>query len=165
MTERTLVLLRHAKAERPAGTADIDRSLTARGHADAAAVGAWLARRELLPDDVICSPAKRTRQTWHGVALALGGSGPEVRYEPIVYGGTARDLLDLIRRTPDGSVTVLVIGHNPTISDLSGLLDPAAARDSDGLRTSGLAVHRFDGSWTDCERGKAALAATHTARG
>jgi phosphohistidine phosphatase len=165
MTERTLVLLRHAKAERPAGTADIDRSLTARGHADAAAVGAWLARRELLPDDVICSPAKRTRQTWHGVALALGGSGPEVRYEPIVYGGTARDLLDLIRRTPDGSVTVLVIGHNPTISDLSGLLDPAAARDSDGLRTSGLAVHRFDGSWTDCERGKAPLAATHTARG
>lgn len=165
MTERTLVLLRHAKAERPAGTADIDRSLTSRGHADAAAVGVWLARRGIEPAEVICSPAKRTRQTWHGVAVALGGSGPEVRYEPIVYGGTARDVLNLIRRVADASTTVLVIGHNPTISDLSGLLDPAAARDSDGLRTSGIAVHRFDGAWADCEPGKAPLAATHTARG
>jgi phosphohistidine phosphatase len=165
MTERTLVLLRHAKAERPAGTPDIDRPLTARGHADAAAVGAWLHRRGLLPDEVICSPAKRTRQTWHGVALALGGSGPEVRYEPMVYGGTARDLLDLIRGAADGATVVLVIGHNPTISDLSGLLDSDAARDSDGLRTSGLAVHRFEGAWADVEPGKVALAATHTARG
>jgi phosphohistidine phosphatase len=164
MTERTLVLLRHAKAERPTGTADIDRPLTARGHADAAAVGAWLAHRDLLPDDVICSPAKRTRQTWHGVALALG-SEPEVRYEPAAYGGTARDLLELVRGAAGGATTVLVIGHNPAISDLSGLLDPAAASDSDGLRTSGLAVHRFEGAWADCEPGKAALTAAHTARG
>lgn len=165
MTERTLVLLRHAKAERPAGTADVDRPLTARGHADAAAAGAWLAHHSLLPGEVICSPAKRTRQTWHGVALALGGPAPEVRYEPLMYGGTARELLTLIRSTAEGTDTVLVIGHNPTISDLSGLLDPAAALDSDGLRTSGLAVHRFDSSWADIEPGKAALADTHTARG
>jgi len=165
MTERTLVLLRHAKAERPARTPDIDRPLTARGHADAGAVGAWLAHRGLLPAEVICSPSKRTRQTWHGVALALGGSGSEVRYEPMVYGGTARDLLDLIQGAADGADSVLVIGHNPTVSDLSGLLDPDATRDSDGLRTSGLAVHRFDGTWADCEPGKAALEVTHTARG
>jgi len=165
MTERTLVLLRHAKAERPAGTSDLARPLTARGHADAAAVGAWLAHRGLLPAEVICSPSKRTRQTWHGVALALGGAGPEVRYEPTVYAGTARELLDLIRAAPDGAATVLLIGHNPTISDLSGLLDPEAARDSDGLRTSGIAVHHFDGSWADCDPGKVALEATHTARG
>lgn len=165
MTERTLVLLRHAKAERPAGIADIDRPLTPRGHADAAAVGVWLAGREIQPAEVICSPAKRTRQTWHGVALALGGSGPQVRYEPMVYGGRARDLLNLIQGAADASATVLVIGHNPTISDLSGLLDPDAARDSDGLRTSGIAVHRFDGAWADCQPGKVPLAATHTARG
>ncbi|MFC0530350.1 SixA phosphatase family protein [Phytohabitans kaempferiae] len=165
MTERTIVLLRHAKAERPAGTADIDRPLTARGHADAAAVGAWLARRELLPAEVICSPAKRTRQTWHGVAVGLRGSGPEVRYEPMVYGGVASDLLDLIRATADGSAAVLVIGHNPTISDLSGLLDPTAARDSDGLRTSGIAVHTFEGAWADCMPGKVPLAEIYTARG
>lgn len=165
MTERTLVLLRHAKAERPAGTADVDRPLTARGHADAAAAGAWLTHRGLLPAEIICSPSKRTRQTWHGVALALGGSGPDVRYEPAAYGGYPSDLLELIRGAAGGAETVLVIGHNPTISDLSGLLDPAAARDSDGLRTSGLAVHRFEGAWADIEVGKATLVDTHTARG
>ncbi|BCB80511.1 histidine phosphatase family protein [Phytohabitans flavus] len=164
MTERTLVLLRHAKAERPVGTPDIDRPLTARGHGDAAAAGAWLARRDLLPAEVICSPSKRTRQTWHGLALALG-SGPEVRYEPMAYGGTASELLDLIRGAAEGAEIVLVVGHNPTISELSVLLDPAAVRDSDGLRTSGLAVHRFEGTWADCEPGKASLAITHTARG
>lgn len=165
MTERTLVLLRHAKAERPAGTADLDRPLTARGHADAGAAGLWLARHDLLPAEVICSPAKRTRQTWHGVAPALGGRAPEVRYEALMYGGTASELLDLIRGAGEGADTVLVIGHNPTISDLSGLLDPTAVRDSDGLRTSGLAVHRFEGAWADIEPGKAALTDSHTARG
>ena len=66
MSERTLVILRHAKAERPAELADADRPLTQRGHADAAAAGAWLAARGYRPDLVLCSPAKRTRQTWPG---------------------------------------------------------------------------------------------------
>ncbi|GAA4677371.1 SixA phosphatase family protein [Phytohabitans rumicis] len=165
MTERTLVLLRHAKAERPAGIADIDRPLTARGHADAAAAGAWLHRHEIAPDSVICSPSKRTRQTWHGVALALGGSGPAVSYEPGVYDGGGRDLLELVQGVPDSVRTVLLIGHNPSVSDLSALLDPGTSLDSDGLRTSGIAVHRFAGSWSSCKPGTAAMDSTHTARG
>lgn len=165
MTERTLVLLRHSKADRPARTADIDRPLTARGHADAAAAGAWLHRRRLLPDVVICSPAKRTRQTWHGVALALGECAPTVSYEALLYDGGPAELLDAIRSTPEDAATVLVIGHNPAISDLSQLLDPTAAIDSDGLRTSGLAVHRIEVPWTSCGPGTAPLTTTHTARG
>jgi phosphohistidine phosphatase len=165
MTERTLVLLRHAKAERPAGIADIDRPLTARGHADAAAAGAWLFRRRVLPDEVVCSPSKRTRQTWHGVALALGTPGPAVRYDAIAYDGSPRDLLELVRDAAKGSGTVLLVGHNPSVSELSALLDPGAARDSDGLRTSGIAVHRFEGKWSECAPGAVPLTATHTARG
>lgn len=165
MTERTIVLLRHAKADRPVRTADVDRPLTARGHADANAAGAWLARRQLLPDLVICSPSKRTRQTWHSVAVALGEASPTVQYEGRVYDGRAGDLLDLIRAADDGVSTVLVIGHNPTVSQLSELLDPGAETDSDGLRTSGLAVHRFEGSWAECGPGTAPLTGSHTARG
>ena len=44
------MLLRHAKADNPPAVADIDRPLTARGHADAAAAGAWLAHRGYVPD-------------------------------------------------------------------------------------------------------------------
>lgn len=164
MTSRTLVLLRHAKAERSGGTTDADRPLTDRGHADAGAAGAWLTTKGYLPDLVICSPAKRTRQTWHGVALALP-SAPNVRYEKQVYSGAARDLLALVTAVPDEFGTVLLIGHNPSVSQLSALLDPAGeGRDSDGLRTCGLAVHEVSGSWAECGTRPASLVAVRTAR-
>jgi phosphohistidine phosphatase len=88
-----------------------------------------------------------------------------VRYEQRAYDGTAQDLLDLVRQANDGTRTVLLIGHNPSVSDLSALLDPAAGDgDSDGLRTGGVAVHTVTGSWAQCEPRLAPLAATHTAR-
>jgi phosphohistidine phosphatase len=162
MTPRTLVLLRHAKAEHPPMTADMDRSLSARGHADAAAAGAWLASQGLVPDLVLCSPTRRTRETWHAVELTLDGS-PTVVYDPRLYEGGASEMIEAIRDVEQATRTVLVIGHNPTISMVSGVLDPANDVD-DGLRTSGLAVHRLAGSWSECGRGEAPLTATHTAR-
>lgn len=165
MTERTLVLLRHAKADRPPRTADVDRPLTARGHADAAAAGAWFLRRQIRPDVVLCSPAKRTRQTWHGIALALGDCEPRVGYESRLYHGGPRELLKAVQGVPESTSTVLLIGHNPAISQVSGLLDSAADLDSDGLRTCGIAVHRVAGAWASCGPGAAPLTTTHTARG
>jgi phosphohistidine phosphatase len=163
MTERRLVLLRHAKAERPAGLADADRPLTDRGHADAGSAGAWLSTHGYLPDLVICSPAKRTRQTWHGIAVALA-EPPAVHYEREAYAGGPEDLLSVVQAVPDEVQTVLVIGHNPAVSDLSALLDPSGAGDSDGLRTCGLAVHDIPGTWAECGVAAAPLAAVHTAR-
>lgn len=166
MRERTLVLLRHSKADRPSGVADIDRPLTARGHADAAAAGVWLAHHGHRPDLVICSPSKRTRQTWHGVSVALAeGPAPKVRYDEVVYDGDAAELLKLTRTAGDKVRTVLMIGHNPSISWLSALLDPSAGGDSDGLRTSGLAVHRLTGKWSELRAGDTKVTGTHTARG
>jgi phosphohistidine phosphatase len=161
VTTRTLVLLRHAKADNPPAVADIDRPLTARGHADAAAAGAWLSHRGFLPDLVVCSPARRTRETWHGVALALPAT-PEVRYDDEVYAASVRGLLELVTAVEDDRATVLLVGHNPGMSQLSMLLDDSA--DSEGLRTAGAAVHRFDGHWLECGEGTATLVASHTAR-
>ncbi|MEH0938452.1 SixA phosphatase family protein [Micromonospora psammae] len=171
--ERTLVLLRHAKAE-PGGSApDTDRRLTARGHADAAAAGAWLARHVLLPDVVICSAARRTRQTWHGVALGMTGSPPEggpagpvpvVRFEATAYEAQPEELLGLLRAVDPAVGTVLLVAHNPGISLLSALLDPERA-DPDGLRTTELAVHRFRAPWPELTPGAARLTTRHTARG
>src|SRR4051812_38004525 len=150
MTDRTLVLLRHAKAAHPEGVADLDRSLTPRGHADAAAAGAWLASTRLIPQVVMCSPARRTRETWHGLALALGSdaTGITVVYAPTVYeSGGAEPLLEVVAATDPAVTSVLLIGHNPTISMLSSLLDPSAP--DDGLRTCGIAVHAVPGLWRD----------------
>ncbi|GAA1797970.1 hypothetical protein GCM10009682_19600 [Luedemannella flava] len=160
MTIRTLAILRHAKADNPPGVADLDRPLTPRGHADATAAGAWLAAKAILPDLVICSPARRTRETWHGVALGLSAA-PVVIYERAVYTGDVDDLLGLVTEIDDTMPTVLLIGHNPTVSQLSAQLDPAHA-DDDGLRTCGLAVHTSDALWSSWS--EAALVGSHTAR-
>jgi phosphohistidine phosphatase len=166
MTTRTLVILRHAKTDRSDTLADLDRPLTERGHADAGAAGAWLAARGYRPDLVVCSPARRTRQTWHGVAVALEQKdAPEVRYEPGLYGaGGPDDVLELLRTLPDEVSTVLLVGHNPTLSQLSVALDPAGQRDSDGLSTCGLAVHEVAGPWSELVPGASKLVAAHTAR-
>ncbi len=146
--DRTLVLLRHAKADRPNGVADVDRPLTERGHADAAAAGAWLVHHGYLPELVLCSPSRRTRQTWHSVAVALA-SAPHVRYERAIYDGSAQDMLALLQSL-DEERLVMVVGHNPTISQLCELLDPSSF-DSDGLRTAGVAVHRGAVEWAKLE--------------
>ncbi|MFG1675238.1 SixA phosphatase family protein [Micromonospora sp. NPDC049282] len=168
--QRTLVLLRHAKAEQPREALDAERPLTVRGHADAAAAGAWLARHELLPDVVLCSPARRTRQTWHGVAMGMtgspaeggpAGSTPAVRYEPTAYEAHPDELLELVRTVDPAAGTVLLIAHNPGISLLSALLDPERA-DPDGLRTTDIVVHRPVSAWPALTH--APLATRHTAR-
>ena len=173
MTEkRPLVLLRHAKAETPGDRLDFERRLTEKGEADADAAGSWLADEGLAPSLVICSPAARTRQTWHGVAVALAQAAPsapapEVHYENGLYEGGRTEVVDLLRRVPDDVSTVLVVGHNPTMSDVSVLLRPDAAADADfeGLKTCGLAVHRTAGLWSETEPGSMELGLRHTARG
>ncbi|MFJ6196818.1 SixA phosphatase family protein [Micromonospora sp. NPDC092111] len=170
---RTLVLLRHAKAEQPGTGPDVERRLTARGHADASAAGAWLARHGLLPDVVLCSAARRTRQTWHDVALGMTGSPPEggptgttpvVRYAVAAYEAHPDDLLDLVRTVEPEAGTVLLVAHNPGISLLSTLLDPERA-DRDGLRTTDLVVHRAATPWADLAPDGAPITNRHTARG
>jgi len=162
MTERVLVLLRHAKAEHPAGVADSDRRLTPRGHADAAAAGAWLAGQGLLPDLVLCSPSRRPRETWHCVQLALG-SQTEPVFDPRLYDGAVTELLGLLSEQPADRNTAVVIGHNPTLSMLSALLDPGGGP-PDGLRTCGLAVHHVVGEWPNAGAGRAELVDVQTAR-
>lgn len=165
---RALILLRHAKAEREMGVADLDRPLTARGRADALAAGAWLARQGLRPDQVLCSPSRRTRQTWDGVRAGIAPQETDepaaVRDEPAIYHGTAGELLRLLRQVDPGEAdTLLLIGHNPTISELSHLLAPEGGT-AEGMRTGGIVVHGLGGGWAELRPGAAPVALRHTAR-
>lgn len=165
MADRTLVLLRHAKAEQPTATADLDRPLTVRGYDDAATAGAWLLAHRLVPDLVICSPARRTRQTWHAAATALGAgaTGITAVYEPRVYAAqSARELIEVIAATDAEVERLLMIGHNPTLSTLSALLNRGES--AEALRPAGIAVHAVDGAWLDIDAGCAPLVRSHTAR-
>jgi phosphohistidine phosphatase len=154
--------MRHAKAVAADAHGDVNRALTDRGRADATVAGPWLTARGFVPDLVLCSAARRARQTWQSVAPGLPGE-PTVRYDRALYSALPGDMLQALHGLDDPVRTVLLIGHNPALSHLSLVLDPADA-DPDGLRTSGIAVHSGPGAWSAWEPGCAPLAASFTAR-
>ena len=120
----TLYLLRHAKAEKAVKHAwdpanDRNRPLSAGGIADAAAVGRWFRVHGLIPGVALVSPAKRTLQTWQIAAQALGATLP-IRLEAGLYEASVADLLRLIRALPAEFTSAIIVGHDPSLSDLVG---------------------------------------------
>ena len=172
MAPRTLALMRHAKAEQ-AGPSDYERPLARRGHDDAAAVGAWLAARDLVPDHVLVSAALRTRETWDHVRRGAGEGWQDCEASPDrgLYAADVDTALDLVRLVDDAHETLLVIAHNPTVAYLAQLLDdgegdPEAGNElALGYPTSATTVFTWSGSWSDLEPGSARLVAHHVGRG
>lgn len=162
---RTLILLRHGKADCPGGTRDFDRPLADRGEVDAAAAGAWMRDHQPTVDAVLCSPSLRTRQTF-----AATGVDAEVRFADEIYEAAPGDVLAEIRRTPPAVRTLLVIGHSPGMPGLAGRLagntsDPEATRQlSSHFPTSGVAVLTL-ADWATLGPGDGTLVAFHVARG
>ncbi|MEE1784468.1 histidine phosphatase family protein [Streptomyces sp. SP17BM10] len=147
----TLIVLRHAKSAWPAGVPDEERPLGPRGRRDAPEAGRWLRDRGLLPDMVVCSPARRARETWD-LASAELPQAPSAAFDPRVYTADADDLVQVLRGRPRHAATVLLIGHNPALEDL--VLDLAADTGGEALDrvrekypTSGLAVLEVTGEW------------------
>ncbi len=135
---RELILLRHAHAEPGApGQADIDRPLSPHGLAEAEAAGRWLAERGLLPDRVLCSPSRRTRETLEAV-LAITGYA-EQRLEDSIYEATAGTLIGLLDEQQDVE-RLMLVGHNPGMERLVALLDSGRSDDYRGMPTSAVAV-------------------------
>jgi phosphohistidine phosphatase len=169
---RKLVLLRHAKSAWP-DVPDHDRPLAPRGKRDAPAIGRWLCDAGLLPDQVLCSTARRARQTWQLTRAGLGTS-PPVSFDGRVYQASAEQLLDLIRHVSPAARTLMVVGHDPAVPEVAVLLaaaDPSAAANADSgtvpsvvvdrmrdkFPTAAVAVFEFTGRWDQVTPGSARL--------
>jgi phosphohistidine phosphatase len=168
--DKSLLLMRHGKAEEGSGKPDHDRVLAKRGVRQGELAGAWLREQGLVPDLVICSTAVRTRQTWD--AVRRGGARAEyVEYRRPVYQGGAESLIETIREDAGDSSIVLVVGHNPTMAEATAMLtdgDGSAqaheALAAGGFVTSGIAVLRYSGEWADLELGTCRLERFHVCR-
>lgn len=143
--------MRHAKAEQT-GRTDHERELTVRGRADAAESGRWLADRGFAADGALVSAATRTRQTWDELASAAA-------YEVVpdlseaLYSADEDSALDLLRRVDDAIVSLVVVGHNPTMAYLAADLDDGTSEHSNalvlGFPTAACAVFEYVGSWAE----------------
>jgi phosphohistidine phosphatase len=151
----TLIVMRHAKAGELPGGPDFERALRPRGQRDSTAAGKWLATRGFLPDLVICSAARRTRQTWQYLAPELRGD-PEFTAEQRLYQADSEDVAEIIRQTPAAVGTLLYIGHNPAAAELASLL---AGSDTE-LPTAAIAVIALSGDWADLAAGTGELVAS-----
>ncbi len=154
---RTLILLRHAKSSWKDPTLpDHERPLNSRGKADAPLMGKALAKHGVTPDHVLCSSARRTRDT---LALVLPElkSTPQVDYVDGLYHGTPQALLEILKGAPATAGTLLLVSHNPEIHELA--LDligsgPMHLRDRLAAKypTAGVVVIRFPaGDWKDIQ--------------
>lgn len=172
MSHRTLVVMRHAKAEQVAPS-DHERPLAQRGQREAAAVGAWLGEQDFVPDHALVSDALRTRETWEHTRDGAGESWArcEATYDRGLYAAGIDTALDLLRQVDDEHQRVVVIGHNPTVAYLAQLLDDGEGdREATralalGFPTSATAVFSFAGTWSDLAAGTARLLDYHVGRG
>lgn len=115
---RTLILMRHAKAVRAhEAPSDRDRALAPRGRRDAAAAGAVMEDAGLKPGLALVSVATRTRETAEN---ALQGFKLETRFEEALYHAGPESIWDAFASTDAESV--IVIGHNPGMGELTSML-------------------------------------------
>ncbi len=131
---REIVILRHAHAEPPApGQGDFERKLSVRGRREAEAVRDWVRQHALAFDAILCSPAARTRQT-----LDIVVPDADARYDERIYEASPGELIDVLESAP-GAVRILLVGHNPGLEQLLGLLTEGRSDDARGLPTAGVA--------------------------
>jgi phosphohistidine phosphatase len=155
--ERQLIIMRHAKAGELPGGPDFERALRPRGRKNAESAGAWLAGRGLVPDLVLCSKARRARQTWQYVSAELP-SQPEVVIDEGLYEADAGDLLAAFGQTREQVATLMYVGHNPAAADVAEALVTTPI----DFPTAAIAVIGLTTSWAELTGGTGDLIASWT---
>ena len=162
VSKHQLFVLRHAKSSwDDPGLDDHERPLAPRGRRAVEAIAAHLNAAGIQPELVLCSSARRTRETLDGVAV-----GGEHRIEPALYAAGTEEVLDRLRQLPDSVSSVMLIGHNPaaqmlvlrlTNRDRSGQEDPERDEVKRKFPTGALATLWFDCAWSELAPGCAQL--------
>lgn len=135
---KTLLLVRHAKSDwGDPGLDDHDRRLNPRGLRDAPRMGRYLAERGVRPDILLASTALRAATTARLIAAELG---VEVTDDDELYAASARTLLARASAMPATAGTVMLVAHNPGISELARRFDGGIS----GMPTCAVAQFGFD---------------------
>jgi len=139
---KTLYLMRHAKASWSFDDlTDRERPLNDRGRDDAPRIGQALAKRDIKLDLMVSSPAVRALSTAVLVARELDYPHDKIKVEPDIYEADLETLLAVIHALPDDAGSVLLTGHNPTITDVANYLSPSPL--SNEMPTAGIICLHF----------------------
>ncbi|OHD14744.1 MAG: hypothetical protein A2086_11560 [Spirochaetes bacterium GWD1_27_9] len=147
---KRLILMRHAKSDRDTDTSDFERPLAKRGIDEAPLMGKFLRKEKLIPDLIVCSPAKRAKETLELVVKEFK-QDVKIEFDKDIYDKEEAGVINIIRDTKDKIDTLMVVGHNPTLESLLySLISDMIPYDKFG--TSGVGVIDFDiKKWSDIE--------------
>ena len=164
MTGKQLFVLRHAKSSwDDPGLDDRERPLAPRGRRAVKVLANHMRDRGINPAQVLCSPARRTRETLEGIGL---DGAPLI--EGALYTATCSEIIERLRQVPEDVGSVMVVGHNPAMQMLVLKLasEAGAAHDGSNLAdvqrkfpTGALATLAFDCAWNELGPDRAELTA------
>ena len=156
MAQKTLILVRHAKSSwRDATLNDIHRPLNKRGSRDAPKMGKHLVKQGIIPDVIFSSPGLKDKFKKNHEQLGLETRPTEIRVKESLYTFNSKDLLTEIKSMKDKYDKVMIVCHNPAITDITNYLSKSRI---DNVPTCGVVVLKFDiDSWGDVSKGKAKL--------
>lgn len=155
---KKLVLIRHAKSDWHSNAAtDFERPLNKRGRKNAPIMGKRLAERGCSPDLLLSSPAQRARETAEAIAEQFNLTAADITFEQSIYEASLATLTKLVHSLDDELENVILIGHNPGVSELGEWLTDDAP---EWLPTCGLlALELTIDVWSEASAGCAFLAA------
>jgi phosphohistidine phosphatase len=137
-----LLLMRHSKSSWDIqDQSDFERTLNERGKKDAPEMGKRIRKKELIPDLIVSSPAKRALKTAREVAKELDYPEKNIQLETDIYEADIEDLMHIIRSFDDASQLVMMVGHNPSFTGIVGILTNNFI---ENLPTSGIVLIKFD---------------------
>ncbi len=110
--------MRHGKSYKDSTIADQDRPLKDKGKRSAQRMGLWLLKNGLIPDRILTSPVERALVSAQKTCKVMNKSLNAIVVEDQVYHAGPKQLVDLLQKTPESTSRVLLVGHNPALTQL-----------------------------------------------
>jgi len=153
---KTLILVRHAKSSwKDTSLNDIQRPLNKRGKKDAPKMGKYMAEHNIQPEVIFSSPGLRALTTARLISVRIGIKPSDIIVNKNIYTFNSEDLLNAIKSLKNKFDRVMIVGHNPAITELVNYL---CGSKIDNVPTCGVAVLRFPvNSWKKVSKNKAKL--------
>lgn len=154
---KQILIVRHAKSDRNDPTlADFDRPLSERGHKNATEMAKRLVKQDIIPAQIVSSPALRAISTANHFADTLGIDRADIIKNRDIYEASATTLLKVINGFNDESDITALFGHNPGLSEIAFQLSDNSGLDN--LPTCGMALIEFPfEKWSMVSRGTGKL--------
>lgn len=153
---KILTIVRHAKSSwKDASLSDRDRPLNGRGERDAPDMGKRIREHGIRPSLIVSSPANRAWTTAKIIAHAINYPREFLQREDGLYLASLDEILDIVVAQDNGFNNLMVVGHNPGMTDFANFLVPGL---TNNLQTTGVVSVEIDqDNWSLYDRPAAEL--------